>query len=332
MKRLILITLCALLLATPSHSAEVVVYTSVDQEFSEPILKFFEQQSGINVKPVYDVEAAKTVGLTNRLLAEKENPRADVFWNSEIVRTLDLQKRGVFAPYVSGNRKDIPDQYKDAEGYWTGFACRARVLIYNTTMLSADQVPRSIFDLTAPQWQGKVAMAHPVIGTAATHAGALFAQLGKEKAEQYLTALHKNRILIVSGNSIVRDVVVAGEVPLGITDTDDVEVALARKAPVDMIFPDQEGIGTFFIPNTVALINNAPHPDTAKQLIDFLLSPQVEEMLAKSESKNIPVRSSVRMPHGRSAAKPGKAMNIPYTQAADMLPVAEAFIRTLFVK
>jgi len=320
------------MLTTASFSAEVVVYTSVDQEFSEPILKVFEQQSGITVKPVYDVEAAKTVGLTNRLLAEKENPRADVFWNSEIVRTLALQKKGVFAPYASVNRKDIPDQYKDAEGYWTGFACRARVLIYNTKMLAADQVPRSIFDLTASQWQGKVAMAHPVIGTAATHVGALYAQLGKEKAEQYLTALHKNKILIVSGNSIVRDVVVAGEVPLGITDTDDVEVAMAKNAPVDMIFPDQEGIGTFFIPNTVALIRNAPHPEPAKQLIDFLLSPKVEAMLADSESKNIPVRSSVPMPKGKSAARPGKAMNIPYAQAAEQLPAAEVFVRTLFAK
>lgn len=59
---------------------EVVVYTSLDKVFSQPILEAFEKQTGIKVLAVYDSEATKTTGLVNRLIAEKDNARADVFW------------------------------------------------------------------------------------------------------------------------------------------------------------------------------------------------------------------------------------------------------------
>ncbi len=68
------------------NQASVVVYTSLDQVFSEPILKAFEEKTGIKVKAVYDSEATKTTRLVNRLIAEKQSPQADVFWNSELGR------------------------------------------------------------------------------------------------------------------------------------------------------------------------------------------------------------------------------------------------------
>jgi len=118
------------------------------------------------------VETSKTTGLVNRLIAEKNRPRADVFWNSEVGRTLVLKDKGVLAPYRSPAAQDIPAQFKDREDYWTGFAARARVLIYNTELLEASEVPQSIFQLTQPQWKGKVALAYPLFGTTATHVAA----------------------------------------------------------------------------------------------------------------------------------------------------------------
>ena len=114
---------------------EVVVYTSVDQVFSEPIFKKFEAQTGIKVLPVYDVEAAKTTGLVNRLITEKNHPRADVFWNGEFAQTILLKEKGVLAPYHSPNAAGIPSQYLDAAGYWTGLGGRSRVLLVNTNLV-----------------------------------------------------------------------------------------------------------------------------------------------------------------------------------------------------
>jgi len=99
---------------------EVVVYTSLDKVFSQPILEEFERKTGIKVKAVYDSEATKTTGLVNRLIAEKANPRADVFWNSETGRTIILKQKGVLASYKSPSAADIPAIFKDSQGFGSG--------------------------------------------------------------------------------------------------------------------------------------------------------------------------------------------------------------------
>ena len=157
---------------------EVVVYTSLDQVFSEPILKAFEKKTGIKVKAVYDSEATKTTGLVNRLIAEKSHPQADVFWNSEIGRTIILKQKGVLDKYVSPSAFDIPAQFRDKNNYWTGFAARCRVLIYNTDLIKPDELPKSIFELTDPKWKDKVSLAYPLFGTTAIHSAAIFDHLG----------------------------------------------------------------------------------------------------------------------------------------------------------
>ena len=125
----------------------VVVYASVDQVYAEPVLASFEAASGIRVLPVYDLEASKTTGLANRLIAERESPRADVFWSGEIVQTLRLKEKGVLAAYRAPAAAGLPDRCRDPEGYWTGFAGRARVFIVNTDLLSPESYPRSLDDV-----------------------------------------------------------------------------------------------------------------------------------------------------------------------------------------
>src|SRR4030043_1766057 len=88
-----LIPICLVLFSScrPAPSERtVVIYTSVDQVYSEPILKEFEKKTGIRVKAKYDVEAVKTVGLINAIIAERGSPRCDVLWNNEIINTIIL--------------------------------------------------------------------------------------------------------------------------------------------------------------------------------------------------------------------------------------------------
>ena len=296
---------------------EVTVYVSTDRVFSEPVLRAYEQKTGVKVNAVYDTEETKSTGLANRLLAEKNNPQADVFWSNEPVRTLVLKQRGVLSPYKSPSAEGIPDTFKDPEGYWTGFSARSRVIVYNTSLVRPEEAPKSVFDLTDPRWKGQVAIADPRFGSTSFHVAALYAELGDEKADEFFRALKANDVKVVPGNSVVRDMVARGEVKAGLTDTDDVNVALENKQPVAMVFPDREGIGVPVMPNMVSLIAGAPHPEAGKRLIDYLLSPEVERMLAQSEAVQIPLHGGVEGPKNIPPLSSFKPMTLDYGKAAD---------------
>lgn len=317
---------------TKQQPGTVTIYTSLDQIFSEPILQAYEERTSIQVKTVYDVEATKTTGLVNRLIAEKDYPRADVFWNSEVGRTIVLKSKGVLQPYRSPSAADIPAQFKDSEWYWTGFAARARVLVYNKNSLSDKDLPKSIFDFTDPRWRGRVAFAYPLFGTTATHAAALFVLLGRDKAKEYFLALRDNGVVIVDGNSTSRDMVQNGELPIGFTDTDDVNVALQKGKPVGMIYPDKTGIGTLLIPNTVALVNGCPHPEEGKQLIDYLLSREVEEKLAHSGSAQMPLRLGVKTPPHVPSFDSIRAMKVDFEAIASVMEETGAILKEIFIR
>ena len=325
--------LCAFIISCNlNRGKQVVVYTSLDQIFSEPILREFEKETGIKVRAVYDVEATKTTGLVNRLIAEKNNPQADVFWNSEVGRTVTLKKKGVLAPYVSPSAQDIPEQFMDPEGYWAGFAARARVLIYNKNKVINEEIPESIFDLTKPKWKKQVALAYPLFGTTATHAAALFVYLGDEKAKEYFRDLRANEVAIVDGNSTAKDRVANGALKIGFTDTDDVNVALEQKKPVGMIFPDQDGMGTLLIPNTVALISGGPNPENGKKLVDYLLSPDVESRLAYSGSLQMPLRPAVPKPDDVPSIDSLIFMKVDFEKIADKMEESGRFLQKLFIR
>jgi len=311
---------------------EVVVYTSLDQQLSEPILREYERTSRVKTRIVYDTEATKTTGLVNRLLAEKNAPRADVFWNSEMVRTIVLKRAGVLAPYRSPSAADIPEQFKDPAGYWAGFAARVRVLAVNTSLLTPQEWPKSFNDLVRPEWRGRFSMAYPLFGTTATHAAALFAVWGPERTKAWLRGLVENGADVVDGNSTARDRVVAGSVPVAMTDSDDVAVARSQGHSIAMVFPDAQGQGTLVIPNTVALIAGAPHPAAGKALIDHLLSPEVERALSEAGGAQIPLRKQVPWPAALPPRETLRPMPVNFEAVADHLEASAAFCREVFVR
>jgi iron(III) transport system substrate-binding protein len=320
--------------ATPSSA--VVVYTSLDQPISEPILKEFEAASGARVQVVYDAEAAKTTGLISRLAAERERPRADVFWSSEYAQTLKLAADGLFEAYDSPAARDIPPQFRDPERRWTGFAARARVLIVNTRLVPTDQQPRSIFDLLDRRFApGDVAVANPLFGTSSTHAAALYATIGPARAQDFFVRLREGGARFVEGNSVVRDMVASGEAKVGLTDTDDAQEAVSRGAAVAVVFPDQAGpdaLGTLVIPNTLALVHNAPNATLGKRLIDYLLSPDVEARLARCGSVQMPVRPEVPVPAGVPRLESLRAMPADLSAVAARYPESATWLRETFLR
>jgi iron(III) transport system substrate-binding protein len=301
----------------------VVVYTSVDQVFSQPVFEEFERNSGIEVRALYDTEETKSTGVLNRLIAESAHPQADVFWSGDPVRPLVLIKRGLTDTYVSPNSRDIPETFKAKDGSWTGFAARARVLLVNKAKLGGRPMPGSINDLADAQWSGQAAIASPLYGTTTMHAGALFAAWGDERAQAFFDSLKANRVVIASSNGEVKRLVESGQVVFGLTDTDDANEAVKSGAPVEVVYPDQAGFGALFMPTSVVVMKGAPNPETARRLVDYLLSESVEQRMAESAA-HIPL-------HGlqAQAATPGmRTMQVDYSQVADAIERATPWLKT----
>lgn len=328
------ITIVAALLAVACgpRQPEVVVYTALDELYSQPILDHFESETGIRVRALYDTEASKTTGLVSRLLAERDRPRADVFWNNEVAQTILLKNEGILEPRELPNGTRIPEPFKDPEHYWTGFAARARVIIYNTNL--TDDPPASIYDFIDPKWKGKLAIAKPLFGTTATHAAALFSAWGDEKAEAFFNALRANDVAVLAGNATVRDRVAAGEFVAGLTDTDDANGAVEDGKPVAWHFPDQAegGLGTLVIPNTVALIHGAPNLEEGHRLADFLVSWSVEQRLARARSIQIPLNPMVETAGNTPKLEDIRAMDVDWDAVAEALPRAARFVKESFLQ
>lgn len=312
---------------------EVIVYTALDRQFSEPILAAFTEQTGIHARAVYDTESTKTVGLTNRVIAEAERPRCDVFWNNEILNTLRLKQKGLLQPHRPAEAENYPPQFRDPDGYWYGFAARARVLIVNTDRVPADQMPTSIRDLADPRWKGQAGLAKPLFGTTASHVACLFAALGETEAKSLLASVKANDVQIMSGNKTCAEAVGAGRLAFGLTDTDDAIIEREAGRPVAIVLPDGAAgeLGTLLLPNTLALVNGCPHPEAGRKLIEYLLSPEVEQRLAAGPSAQIPLNR--RATKGSRAANLAdlRPMTIDFEQAAAAFAPAAAFIEREFL-
>lgn len=305
--------------SSKSSNDESVVYTSVDAVFARPIAEAFQEETGIKVLLVADTEETKSTGLLNRLIAEKERPQADVFWSGDPLRAAILKLENVSAVYQSPLAEGLPVGFSDPEGHWTGFSARARVLIYNRDLVPEGREPTSVMDLLDPRFKDRACIANPLFGTTSMHAAALFAVLGEEKAKAFFEGFIENGGKILSSNGEVRRRVANGEFALGITDTDDANVARLEGKPVGIVFPDTDGVGTLIIPNSVVLIKDGPNPEAARRFIDYLLRPETEEALAKSEAAQMPLRPEVPIPEGMVSIQDLTPMKVDYVELAPLL-------------
>jgi iron(III) transport system substrate-binding protein len=310
----------------PSETQSVVVYVSHDEVFSQPILKDFEKETGISVRAVYDTEETKSTGAMNRLIAEKNNPQADVYWANEPIRAEVLRQQHIAAPYLSPNADGIPATFRDPQGYWTGFAARARVLIVHK---DENPKPISVFSYSDPRWRGRTVIANPLFGTTTDQIAALFVLLGDERARAFMHGLHENGVKLSPSNGDSADLVARGQFAFSLVDSDDVVNRMKQHEPVTMVYPDQgaDEIGCLIVPNAAVQIAGSPHQDAGKKLIDYLLSKETERKLAFSDAAQIPLHPSVATPPQLQPIDAIKIMRVDYAAIATKLQAIQSFLK-----
>ena len=264
----------------------LVVYCAHDSVYSQRILDDFTRETGIRVAPVFDTEATKSLGLVERLVAERDSPRCDVFWNNQLLGMLDLAGRGLLVPYKGSGYERIPAAYRDPEGHWAGFAARFRVYIVNTGKLAA--TPEAVAERLGGDLS-RVAIAKPLYGTTLTHYSVLWHHWGGEKLEAWHADLRTRGIREATGNAHVKNLVAEGVCDLGLTDTDDFFVARDAGKPVAMVPVRLESGATLCMPNTVGIIKGTRRLARAQRLVDHLLSAACELELAGSKARQVPL-------------------------------------------
>ncbi|MGE3107861.1 MAG: extracellular solute-binding protein [Phycisphaerales bacterium] len=332
----------------PPPPPTLVLYSSADDHLVKLVVEQFEKDSGIKVEWTGDTEQTKTTGLVQRLIAEKDAPQADAWWSSEPMGTIRLAREGLLAPYKSKVAEASmtggwPGNLRGSDGTWYGFAPRVRVIVYNSLKVRKEDRPRTVEDLTKPVFRGRVGMARPQFGTTGAHMAALSLVYGEDAFSAWLEAMNTNRVKLFDGNAAVVRAVGTGELLVGLTDTDDVWAGQANNWPVDLIYEPNDfassplasfkgfgkveslalGAGPLLLPNTVALVKGALHPDAAKRFIDFLLSERIEGLLLASESHNLPLRERLlrdsRFQTYTLPLRTLQPMNVDFERAADLM-------------
>ena len=159
-----------------SKENAVVIYTSQDQVYAEPIFRSFTAETGIEVLPVFDTESVKTAGLANRLRFEKSNPQCDLFWNNEEMHTRFLER----------------DALLQETNPWSAAGYRTRRIVINTNLVAAANAPKNLMELTNSAWRGKIVLAYPLFGTTAYQFLALRQHWGDEIWKAWCKGLAAN--------------------------------------------------------------------------------------------------------------------------------------------
>jgi iron(III) transport system substrate-binding protein len=157
----------------------------------------------------------------------------------------------------------------------------------------------------------------------------LFLHWGDEKAREFFRKAKENGVQILPSNGAVKDAVSDGRVAWGFIDTDDANVSLQDGKPVQFLYPDQNDMGTPVMPNTVSLIAGAPHPETAKKLIDYLLSAETEKRLAELDCVQMPLHPHVPTPPNVKPVGAIKAMDVDYAKVADQIKEVDKTLKEL---
>ena len=311
--------------------AQVVVYCSVDEAVGRQVLDAFKARTGVAASVIYDSEAGKTTGLVQRIIREAQagRPRADVFWSSELFHTILLARLGLLEPYDSPQAADIPSRFKDREHRWTAPAVRARVLAFDPRQTAESQLPTRWEELAGSDFAKRSAIANPLFGTTRGHVAAMFALWGPDRAKAFLIRLRDGGVQVVDGNSATVRAVMAGRAAFAWTDTDDVFAARRSGASLEMHFLDMGGGGTLLIPCSVTIIQGGPNAAAARSLVDFLVSAEVERMLAQSEARFVPVREALRKE--LNVAWPAESV-IDFNAVADTMDGAEAAVREILIR
>lgn len=256
---------------------ELTVYTAVEAEDLARYAETFNQDHpDIKINWVRD----STGVVTAKLLAEKNNPQADVVWGLAATSLLVLKTEGMLEPYAPTGLDALDPKFRDGDNppSWVGMDAWVASICYNTVEgeklgLTA---PTSWMDLTKPEYAGHVVMPNPASsGTGFLDVSSWLQLFGEEKGWEYMDALHANIGAYTHSGSKPCKMAAAGETVIGVSFAFRGAKSKAEGAPIDIIVPS-EGIGWDM--EATAIVAGTDSPEAAQTLVDWSITPKAMEM------------------------------------------------------
>lgn len=258
----------------------LVVYSGRSEPLIQPVLSAFEEKYP---RVEILIKSGSNSQLANALIEEKANPQADVFITTEIFTAHALSQEGIFQSYEPVGYENLPDKYKAEGASWVGLTERLRVIMYNKDLVSQEELPKSMFDLTDPKWKGQIASAGSTNASFQAQVASMIQLVGKEKTEEWIYGLLANEVTFFGGHTDVRKAVGAGEFKLGLVNHYYYYLQAAEGSNVGIIYPDQ-GLGEMGIVSNAtaaAIVNGTMNPTAAQAFIDFLVSAEGQKIFAE---------------------------------------------------
>jgi iron(III) transport system substrate-binding protein len=284
-------TLALALLATAltGPAFALTVYSSVDEENAAKLLDVFSKNTGIQVDMVF----LSSGPALSRIEAEKGNPQADVWFGAPSENHIIAKERGLTQPYVSADAGALPDNFKDADGYWHAIYTNPLAFGVRTDIL-ADRgvpVPASWEDLKNPDYKGLIQMPSPQSsGTAYAIMLTLITERGEDGAFTYMKDINPNVQTYTQSGTAPSGALGVGETPLAIQFTPGFLKLADEGYPVQVVFPS-EGVG--YEVAAMSILQGAKELEDAQKLVDWMTSTAGQEALSASKTYFMPIRADV---------------------------------------
>jgi iron(III) transport system substrate-binding protein len=258
------------LIAGAKKEGEVSLYLSTNLTDANGMMQRFKQKYPFVNVGLFRADNEK---LLNRILTEASAGKftADVILISSFEVRVLMQKK-LLQKYLTSESRFYPEGFTDKDGYWTSVYSIPRVLAYNTKLVRPDAAPKSYDDLLQPKWKGNLGLSDSAV---LWYAGFL-KFYGDEKGREYMKKLSAQKPAFRDSETVISQLLAAGEFPLGVTYSHQVVSLKKKGAPVDWI-RTMRPIVTGLKP--ISLSSKATHPNAGKLFIDFVLSKEGQELI-----------------------------------------------------
>jgi iron(III) transport system substrate-binding protein len=261
----------------PLSGETLTVYSGRSESLIAPILQQFTDETGVQVQVRY----GNTAEMAAVILEEGDNSPADVYIAQDAGALGALAQEGRLMPLPSDILARVPAEFRSDDGLWVGLSGRARVLVYNTELLTEEDLPASILDLANPEWAGRVGWA-PTNASFQAHVTAMRLLLGDDAVRSWLESMVANGAIPYDGNTAVVQAVIDGEVQVGLVNHYYLYGFLADIPDVPAVnyyFPGGDP-GALVNVAGAGVVSTSDHPGLAQRLILYLLGNHAQEYFA----------------------------------------------------